>query len=244
MKICIDAGHNNSGHDVGASGNGLREQDVTFFIAHKLADRLRKHGIEVVETRLTKETNLGYDVNSSLQERCNIANRSNSDYFISIHCNAGVSNANGTETWVYGLGGKAEQLAKSVQANLVSSIGTRNRGIKVGNLKVLRSTNMPAILIEVAFISNASDARILANRQDDIVDGIAKGICDYLGIKYKGGDTLQEYTDIGQIVWDLSYRGIITDSNKWIQKANEDQDVYWLMRKALHYMRLRDLQIK
>ncbi len=51
---------------------------------------------------------------------------------------------------------------------------------------------------------------------------------------------VQEYTNINDIVWELSNRGIITDSGKWIAKANTDTDVYWLMRKAVHYMRNRD----
>lgn len=198
MKICLDAGHNWSGFDLGASGNGLKEQDITFSIAHKLANKLKNYGIEVIETRPTKETNLGYDTNSSLQARCDIANKANADYFISIHCNAGDSKANGTETFAYKPNTVGEKLAKVVNTALVNEIKTTNRGVKFADFKVLRSTTMPAILIEVGFITNYNDANILKNKQDDIVNGILKGILNFLGVEYKEVNSMN-FKDENQI---------------------------------------------
>lgn len=234
MKFCIDAGHNNSGYDTGRAGNGLREQDITFAIAHQLAKRLRDHGFETVETRPTKETNLGYDVNSSLQKRCDIANNARADYFVSVHCNGHSDvTANGTETWVYALCGKAEQLARVVQNHIVADLKTRDRGIKVENFKVLRSTNMPAILVETAFISNANDANKLATRQNDFAEAILKGVCEYLNIKYISQEYVPTIEDCTQ---EFLWRNIISNKEYWNAKAYADSDVAWLLKKAYIYI--------
>lgn len=186
MKICLDYGHNNSSFDTGASYYGYKEQDITFSIGKLVKDGLERHGISVVETRPVKEKNLGTSLNSSLNTRVQIANDAKVDYFISIHCNANTNTtAHGTETYIQGTGGKAEKLAKAVNDSLVSNVGTYNRGVKVQNLAVTRLTSMPAILIETAFLSNQNDCNKLINRQQDIADGIVKGVCKYLNITYK-----------------------------------------------------------
>ena len=102
MKICIDAGHNNSGWDTGATGFGRREQDVTFKIAESLSEKLKKNGINVVMTREYKGQNLGKSTNDSLKKRVQIANSEKADLFISIHCNSSIlKSATGTEVFVY-----------------------------------------------------------------------------------------------------------------------------------------------
>ena len=88
--------------------------------------------VETVMTRPTLETNVGTDLNSSLEQRCKIANNSNCDYFISIHCNSYTDNsASGTETLIIGTGGKAELLAKSVQKNIVDNLDTKKQRRKI-----------------------------------------------------------------------------------------------------------------
>ncbi len=184
MKICVDAGHNYSDFDTGASGNGLREQDITFEIADKVRKLLTEAGVEVVMTRKTIADNVGVNANDSINERAKIANREKCDYFVSIHCNSYANKiVNGTETLVYGLGGKAEKLANKVNKSIVSALGTYDRGIKVRpDLGVLRFTNMPAILVETAFISNESDAKLLENNQNTFAEAITDGVFEFLGI--------------------------------------------------------------
>lgn len=184
MKICIDAGHNFSSYDTGATGNDLREQDITFGIASKLKPLLEGAGIEVLMTRTYLAQNLGLNSDDSLEERCDIANEGKCDLFISIHCNS-VTNtsANGTEVLIYKFGGEAEELAEKVQAKLVETFNTSDRGVKEYNAKVLRSTNMPAILVETAFISNAEDAELLKDKQSEFAKAIFEGVCEYLGLK-------------------------------------------------------------
>lgn len=99
IRIFIDQGHNPSGHNAGAEGNGLREQDVTYnvgiYLASLLNDDVR---FQARVSRPTPETVLGIDNATSLQERVNMANSWPADYFISIHCNSNTNpEINGTE---------------------------------------------------------------------------------------------------------------------------------------------------
>jgi N-acetylmuramoyl-L-alanine amidase len=186
MKICIDAGHNFSSFDTGAQGNGLREQDITFGISSKLKPMLEGVGVKVIMTRTHLAHNLGLNFEDSLSERCRIANNNECDLLISIHCNSHTNkNANGTEVLVYKFGGEAEKLAEKVQKAIVDTFGTSDRGVKEYNAKVLRNTNMPAILVETAFISNSKEAELLKDKQNEFAKAIYKGVRDYLGLNAK-----------------------------------------------------------
>ena len=182
MKICIDPGHNDHGHDTGAIGSKSREQDISFAIASKLKDILVSNGFEVKMTREKQSDCLGTSLNSSLAQRAKISNNFGAEYFISIHCNAAFSKeAKGSETYVCAFGGTAEKLAKKVQEKIISRIGTINRGVKEGNLRVLRETYCPAILVETAFISNPSEEELLLNKQQDFAEAIANGLFEHIG---------------------------------------------------------------
>ena len=182
MKIFIDAGHNPSGVDTGAEGNGLREQDVTFAIAQKIKPILEAAGHSVKLSRPTAETRLGSTTMESLQERCRLANEWGAELFVSIHCNAG--GGIGTETYVYSATSSAATVARRIQDAVTSRLGTLDRGVKEGpGLAVLRGTSCPAALVETAFIDTASDAALLRNCQDDFAAAIAAGIT---------GDTTQK----------------------------------------------------
>ncbi|MBO5099260.1 MAG: N-acetylmuramoyl-L-alanine amidase [Clostridia bacterium] len=247
MKICIDAGHNFSSYDTGASGNGLREQDITFGIASKLKPMLECVGIEVLMTRTYLEHNLGLNSEDSLKERCDIANNGKCDLFISIHCNSHTNqSANGTEVLVYKFGGEAEKLARQVQAKLIETFNTADRGVKEYNAKVLRSTNMPAILVETAFISNEEDAQLLKDKQYDFAKTIFEGVCDYLGLKRIKPEKEEETVTQPKIESgnDIDYAlkwkyGITFDSveneKTFIKELDElranDSKVYWVFYK-------------
>lgn len=180
MRICIDAGHNYSGADTGATGiGGLKEQDVTFNIANLLKERLISNGHEVIMTRNAVTDNLGRDVATSLSERVRISNEWGSNFFISIHCNSGSTAANGTEVLIAGRGGLAESYAEAVQRAICNRLSTMDRGVRVDTeylntrLYVLHNTTCPAILIETGFLTNAQDAEKLASRADDFAIAIA-----------------------------------------------------------------------
>lgn len=183
--IVIDPGHNYSSVDGGAIGNGLREQDITFYIASKLKPVLERNGFRVLMTRNSITDNVStVSVSDSLAKRAALANNNNADLFVSIHCNAG--GGTGTETYHYTGSVQGQALAVSVQKNIVNMVGLSNRGVKSAGFAVIKNTNMPAVLVETAFIDTASDAAVLAdaNYQQRYADGIAKGICEYFGIAY------------------------------------------------------------
>jgi N-acetylmuramoyl-L-alanine amidase len=133
------------------------------------------------------------DTTKELNARTKEANSWGADLVVSIHCNASdKASANGTETYVYKKnGGKAEKLANKVQPKLVSSLGTTDRGVKEGNLAMVRDTNAPAILVELSFITNQSDCAKVnnANGQKKCAVAICKGICSYFGLTYKKEET-------------------------------------------------------
>ena len=98
ILIAIDPGHNYNGVDTGATGNGLREQDITYYIAEKLKPELERNGFNVIMTRNSIKDNVSNEsVSASLNRRAEIANRSGADLFVSIHCNAG--GGTGIETY-------------------------------------------------------------------------------------------------------------------------------------------------
>lgn len=185
IKVMIDPGHNYSGADTGAQGNGLREQDITFQVSEKLAVFLRRIGLEVRMTRNTLEQNLGGGtLSGSLNARAELANQWGSDIFVSVHCNSG--GGTGVETYCYRKSGEAGRLAQDIQTELVNATGLTDRGVKTKNLAVLRRTVMPAALVEIGFIDSAKDSALFRDEagQQEIAEGIAKGIANYFNIQW------------------------------------------------------------
>ena len=187
IKIFIDAGHNYDKWNTGATGNGLREQDITFEISKKLADKLNVPEIEVKLSRNKITDILGTSDNSSINKRVEMANAWEADLFISIHCNSHwLKSATGTESFVYSKNSKAYGLAEGIIKSVSAKLDLKNRGVKTkSSLGVLRKTNMPALLIETAFISNVNDAQKLKDRQNDFVDAISEEIFAWYGIEEK-----------------------------------------------------------
>lgn len=184
-KIYIDQGHNPQNPNAGAEGNGYREQDITYRVGIELAQLLRSNGnFDVRLSRPTPSTQLGSSNSSSLRARVNDANSWGADYFISIHTNAStVSSVNGTEALVYSAPSVASELAEDIVREVTDITGLRNRGVKLRpGLYVLRKTNMPAVLVEIGFISNSRDANLMANEPRLFAQGIYNGILDFLSL--------------------------------------------------------------
>ena len=199
MKIYLDAGHNYSGGDTGAQGNGHKEQDITFDIAKKTGERLSNQGVEVKYSRSGLTDNIGSTVAASIYGRYTEANAWGADYFISFHSNAASSSsALGTETLVYKLAGTAYELAKGVQSGIVSDCDMADRGVKQRtDLGVLKNTDMPAILIELGFITNQEDCTKMVNSPDLFAGAIAKSVCTFLNISWNGEDwTMSQYEEL------------------------------------------------
>jgi|GEM_PF-566573 len=201
-KIFIDPGH--GGTDPGASGNGLYEKEVVLSIAKKVRNILISKGFEVELSRST-------DQYVSLSDRAAQANAWDADLFVSIHCNSATSSsANGTECYTHPTANAStKSLSKNMSASLASKLGLTNRGHKESNFAVLRLSNMPAILIETAFINNANDANKLKTRENDFASAIANQIANTSIDNSNGGssngNTSAEYSRNLEVTSPLMY---------------------------------------
>jgi len=187
MRIVIDPGH--GGSDPGAVGpTGLKEKDIVLAVSKKMAEKLQQVGAVVKLTRAT-------DVFVGLQQRCDISNSFNADYFVSIHCNSAAnSTAKGTETY-HAVGSiQGQKLAQVIQKELIQATGLTNRGVKTARYYVLRKTKMPAVLVELGFISNAEEEKLLKKPsfQEKVANAIVNGIAKAAGIQIKEEENVQK----------------------------------------------------
>ena len=184
--IFIDPGH--GGTDPGAGGHGLAEKDLTLNLARKVRDYLHRH--YDCDARLSRSQ----DKTVSLAQRTNMANGLKAACLVSIHINAASdSRANGFESLVYttdGAGSKSVTLQNHLHrfiAPLWIDKGRRDRGKKKANLHMVREFRGTSVLLELGFISNADDARLL---KDDAfllqnAAAIAEGIAHHLELTEK-----------------------------------------------------------
>ena len=183
MKVFINPGHDQK-YDSGAvnPNTGLRECDVAAEVGALVVDYLEAAGCEceIMQSDNLAPTRAG---RSSYDDRqgptvTETANNWDADIFVSIHCNSANTVAQGTEVECYG--GAGEQLAQCIQSQIVDALGTADRGIKSRpGLLVLRQTDMPAVLVEMAFIDNDDDAALLTEKTDEFARAIARGVTDY-----------------------------------------------------------------
>ena len=186
IRIYIDQGHNPRGFNTGAEGNGYYEQDLTYEIGRRLYIMLQNNPEFTPRlSRPTPDTLLGTTNSTSLSTRVNQANAWPADIFISLHNNAAENpRATGNEALVYGPGQRvANDLATDILEQLTLTTGLRNRGIVYRpGLYVLKETTMPAVLVEMGFITNPTDAELLANSPYLFATGIYRGILKYYGL--------------------------------------------------------------
>lgn len=226
-RVFIDPGH--GGKDPGAIGNGLQEKDIVLKISLKVGEILKRHNVEVIYSRTA-------DTFRELFDRANMANKVNADIFVSMHINAFTStNVRGVETFSHTGSTRGAVLAKNIQDQLaLDKIFTVNRGTKTANFAVLRLTNMPAVLVELGFISNYYDAEILRKKQSEIAESIAKGILNYLDIKYVENNIAEKYEDIpsdwAKEAWEWGIKNGITDGTRPMDAATREELITMLYR--------------
>jgi len=170
IKIVLDPGH---GGEPGAVGPaGTKEKVINLAVAFRVAAILRP----VAEVIMTREA----DVDMSLQARAIMADEA--DAFVSIHCNAADKpGAHGTETLHYPGSVWGRRLAQAIQQRVVAALDTADRGLKErSDLAVLRLTNPPAALVEIAFLSNPAEEAMLNDptTHAKAAEAIAQGIAD------------------------------------------------------------------
>ena len=175
--VVIDPGH--GGPDPGAIGiGGLRETDVVLDVSKRVRKLLIEKGVNVKMTRKN-------EIDLDLPPRVSIANRTDADIFVSIHANASRGkrrDINGLETFYYS-GWRGRLLAKRIQKQILKvSPGSPDRGVRQGRYFVIKNTKMPAVLVEIGFLTGRLDARRLEKsiHRDRIARAIAKGILEYL----------------------------------------------------------------
>lgn len=190
--VIIDPGH--GGKDSGAKGKYSKEKDLALSISQRLANILSKYGYKVVMTR-------NRDVYIDLEDRPNVIKKFGGDIFISIHCNS-VKNSSvqGVETFIYSPAGTISthggsvtksnhgnrynknnaRLGYDIQKQL-STLKSPDRGLKRSQFKVLRLSRVPAVLVEVGFISSPREEYLLRQEkyQSNIASRIAKGVLMY-----------------------------------------------------------------
>jgi N-acetylmuramoyl-L-alanine amidase len=173
-RIIIDPGH--GGHDSGTVGiGGVQEKDVILPISLDVAEILRKQGIEIIMTRDT-------DTFISLEGRTDMANDLNADLFVSIHANAinlSRPDVNGLETYYYDSG---RRLAEIIHWSVLNGVNIDDRGIRRARFYVLRHSTMPAVLVEVGFLTGEEDASRLKDpdHRRQMAEAIARGVIEYI----------------------------------------------------------------
>ncbi len=180
--ICIDAGHGGSDSGCVSHAYGYMEKDVTLDICLKMADNLRRRGWNVILTRETDRdvTWAGSSNTQELRARVDVGYNANADIFVSVHCNAAASSAaEGTSLHVYKRSDRA--LAECIYPHLLRASGRYDRGIQQDRFFVLVHSQMPAVLVETAFLSNTTEAKLLGDPRyrQSIADGLADGVCVY-----------------------------------------------------------------
>ena len=175
--VVIDPGH--GGQDPGAIGiGGIKESEVVLDVSKRVKKLLTEKGVKV---RMTRNNEIDLD----LPPRVSMANRTDADIFVSIHANASRGkrrDINGLETFYYS-GWRGRLLAKKIQKQILKvSPGSPDRGVRQGRFFVIKNTKMPAVLVEIGFLTGRLDARRLEKsiNRKRIAYAITKGILEYL----------------------------------------------------------------
>lgn len=181
--VVIDPGH--GGSDPGANINGILEKDICLDVSLRLASLLRHEGISTYVTR-KKDTAI------KPKDRILLANAKNAALFLSVHCNwFWDTSKKGVTTLYYpdntlNNGGLSESgYASILQNEMLRTLGANDMGIcERSDLAVLRHAVMPSIIVELGFLSNEQDVKLLASedyRQDAanaLADGIQKSLAE------------------------------------------------------------------
>ncbi|WP_312353954.1 N-acetylmuramoyl-L-alanine amidase family protein [Aminipila sp.] len=180
LVVMLDPGHGESTSGKRSPDGSLREYEFNRAVANKMKNLLQAKGIEVILT-------VNDDSDPSLANRCERANNSDADIFVSIHANAfgngqEWTSPNGWEIYHYPGSILSNQLAKAISNSNFPEIGIHNRGIKTANLYVIKNTYMPAVLIEHGFFTNAEEIKLL--KSDEWREKVARynveGIVNFL----------------------------------------------------------------
>lgn len=181
--ITLDAGH--GGSDPGAIGSdGTKEKNITLSITKMVKEILEDKGAKVYMTRTTDVDVFGPNASDAeeLQARVNVGEKYNSDMFVSLHINSSVNkNVGGFSTYYYPKTDNDLRLAKNIQNKLAANFGVDDLGVRQANFYVIKRISMPAVLVEMCFISNEKELTLMKGQwfQKKTARLIAEGIEKY-----------------------------------------------------------------
>ncbi|NPV54029.1 MAG: hypothetical protein HPY71_10955 [Firmicutes bacterium] len=193
--IAIDPGH--GGTDPGAIGRGgLAEKDLVLDIARRLAALMNRVAIYTILTREddrtlagSQDADIAYWKREDLDKRVEAARKAHADLFISIHANSFPEPMwSGSQTFYHSRSGDSKHLASAIQKQIVARLGPNLRKIKPGDsYYILRTTTIPAVIVEVGFLSNPREEAMLGDPEyrQRMAEAIFHGTVDYLVEKYK-----------------------------------------------------------
>ncbi len=178
--VVIDAGH--GGVDAGKVSGNVLEKDINLSIALILKEELDNLGYNTVMTRV--DDDMPSNKQDEMWKRQKIANESDGDIFVSIHQNSSnSSNAKGFQVYYFAKSEESLKLANFIYDSIKNTVNpsTRFEPIENTDYYVLRTTKMPAVLVECGFLSNEGERWLLTTKeyQEKMAIGIAKGIDDY-----------------------------------------------------------------
>ncbi|UOR12213.1 N-acetylmuramoyl-L-alanine amidase [Halobacillus amylolyticus] len=171
--IMIDAGH--GGFDPGAIGaNGSYEKTLTLQTTKKLKNAIEQNGAHVMMTRSN-------DSYVSLSARTILSNTSKADVFVSIHYNSFPKDISVSGIGTYYYHSNSKSVASNIQSSLAEAVDLRDRGIKHGDFHVLKNNKKPAVLLELGFLSNPTEERIVKSSvfQNKVTQGVVNGLISY-----------------------------------------------------------------
>ena len=183
--IILDAGH--GGSDGGTLAEGIRsddnrpinavEKDINLAVVLRMKLLLEKLGIEVGLTREADKT-------ISLDERVEIANSKEADLFVSIHCNFFEDDAavSGLECYYFEGSDSGKRYAEKMLEKIADGGKVNTRNVKGSDFYVLKRTKSVAVLVELGYLSNAKECRLLASEeyQETLAKELVKGILEAL----------------------------------------------------------------
>lgn len=190
--IVVDAGH--GGIDPGAVGpGGTLEKDITLAISLRLQRILEQAGAIVVMTRET-DTDLGTPGKSlsarkkeDLDRRIAVARERGAEIYLGIQANAFGTRWTGAQTFYYPRSEESRKLAEAVQAELRRILANTHRQAKALDIYILRNISVPAVIVEVGFLSNAEEERLLNDPyyQEKVALAIYSGVVKYFADERK-----------------------------------------------------------
>lgn len=178
--VVLDAGH--GGEDGGTVEQAATEKEINLAVVLKLKELLEEQGIRVVLTR-------DKDIFMKLEERVQIANGEKADLFISIHCNYYEKDSSiyGLECYYCKSGEEGKHYAEKIMETIKESENIVSRNVKPADYYILKNTTVPAVLVEIGYLSNYNERNQLMSEEyqeklaGELVKGIVKGMEEKTG---------------------------------------------------------------